>query len=266
MSEQTALHVKREDAVCTLVIDNPEKHNTLTLECLIKMAETFERLARDEEVRTVVIRGAGDKAFSAGFDIAAFTSRNDADLQSRQEKTHPFDKAMQSIGKYPYPIIAMLNGFAYGGGFELALTCDIRIAATHVKMGMPPAKVGLVYRYDGFKRFITVLGYTRTLELFLTARSYDSAKCLEMGIVNHVVPGDELESFAYDLAHEMTQLAPLSLRHSKYILNKICEYPAISKEDLDKFESLQMQAFMSDDHEEGKRAFIEKRKPQFKGR
>ncbi len=266
MNGEGDLHVKREGAVCTMVIDNPAKHNALTLECLIKMAETFDRLATDDEVRTVVIRGAGEKAFSAGFDITAFGSRNDADLQSRHEKTHPFDEAMRSIRKYPYPIIAMLNGFAYGGGFELALTCDIRIAAEHVKMGMPPAKVGLVYRYDGFKRFITVLGYTRTLELFLTARSYDSAKCLEMGIVNHVVPGDELESFAYDLAHAMTQLAPLSLRHSKYILNKICEYPAISKEDLDQFDSLQMQAFMSDDHEEGKRAFIEKRKPQFKGR
>jgi len=260
------LHVKREDAVCTLVIDNPAKHNALTLECLIKMAETFDRLARDDEVRTVVIRGAGEKAFSAGLDIAAFGSRNDADLQSRHEKTHPFDKAMQSIRKYPYPIIAMLNGFAYGGGFELALTCDIRIAAENVKMGMPPAKVGLVYRYDGFKRFVTVLGYTRTLELFLTARSYDSAKCLEVGIVNHVVQGDELGSFTYELAHEMTALAPLSLRHSKFILNKICEYPVISKEDLDRFAALQMQGFMSDDHEEGKQAFIEKRKPQFKGR
>jgi len=214
----------------------------------------------------VVIRGAGERAFSAGYDIGILPGKSQSAARTTDGNKSPFEIAMEAIGRYPYPVVAMLNGFAFGGGCELAITCDIRIAGSHIRMGMPPAKIGLVYRYGGLRRFLAILGYSRTLELFLTARYYDSRKCLEMGLVNHVVEKDELEAFTYELAQEMTENAPLSLRDTKFILNKIVEYPEVKPQDVEMFRSLSLRAIQSEDLEEGKRAFKEKRKPQFKGR
>jgi enoyl-CoA hydratase/carnithine racemase len=265
MEGTDALIVNRDGALCTLVINNPAKLNALTPDCLIKITETLENLGQNELVRTVVIRGAGEKAFSAGYDITALPDKKPSGGDQSKQATAAFDNAMKAIDEYPYPIIAMLNGFAFGGGCELALTCDIRIAAKHVRMGMPPAKLGLIYRYDGLRRFLTALGYARTLEIFLTGRYFESAKCLEMGLVNHLVENDQLESFTYDLAREVTENAPLSLRGTKAILKKIVEYPVVQAEDIENFHFLYKQAMQSKDLEEGKRAFKEKRKPQFKG-
>ncbi len=266
MKEEGSLIGKREGAIYTLVINNPEKRNVLTIDCLLEMAETFEELSQDESIRVVVIRGEGDRAFSAGYDIGALPSKGDLAPKYGRDNKPPFEMAVEAIGRYPYTVIAMLNGPAFGGGCELAITCDIRIAASHVRMGMPPAKIGLVYRYSGLRRFLTVLGYSRTLVLFLTGRYYDSQKCLEMGLVNHVVEGDQLESFTYDLAREITENAPLSLKGIKSIINKIVEYPVVGSDDLETFRSLYLQASKSEDMEEGKLAFKEKRKPRFKGR
>jgi enoyl-CoA hydratase/carnithine racemase len=266
METNKPLLVERQGAVCTLVINNPDKHNVVTPDCLFEMADTFDNLSRDDEIRAVVIRGAGDRAFSAGYDISILPSKSHSENRAADDDKSPFEKAMEAIGRYPYPVIAMLNGFAFGGGCELALTCDIRIASEHIRMGMPPAKIGLVYRYSGLRRFLAILGYNRTLELFLTARFYDSQKCLEMGLVNHLVEKDELENFTYNLAREITANAPLSLKSTKFILNRIVEYPEVPPEDVELFRSLSLQAFQSEDLEEGKKAFKEKRKPVFKGR
>lgn len=266
MTQESVLLIKKQRAVCTLVINNPDKHNVVTPDCLFKMADTFDTLSQDNEIRTVIIRGAGNKAFSAGYDISILPSKSHLEDRAADDDKSPFEVAMEAIGRYPYPVIAMLNGFAFGGGCELALTCDIRIGADHIRMGMPPAKIGLVYRYSGLRRFLAILGYNRTLELFLTARFYDSQKCLEMGLVNHLVQREQLEDFTYDLAREITANAPLSLKSTKFILNRIVEYPGVSAEDVKLFQSLSLQASESEDLEEGKRAFREKRKPVFKGR
>ena len=266
MGANKPLLVKRREGVCTLVINNPDKHNVVTPDCLFEMADAFDRLSKDDEIRVVIIRGAGDRAFSAGYDISILRSKNHSEANETDENNTPFALAMKAIGRYPYPVIAMLNGFAFGGGCELALTCDIRIAADHIRMGMPPAKIGLVYRYSGLRRFLDVLGYNRTLELFLTARFYDSRKCLEMGLINHLVEKDDLENFTYELAAEITANAPLSLKSTKLMLNRIVEYPQVSAEDLAFFRSLSLQASQSEDLEEGQKAFREKRKPVFKGR
>ena len=132
-------------------------------------------------------------------------------------------------------------------------------------VGIPTSKMGLISSYRGFKRFLTVLGYSAALEMFLTGRSYDNQDCLMMGLVNHLVDHDELESYTYNLADEITKCAPLSLRGSKYILNRVAENPVPSSEDLETSRSLSKQAAGSDDHEEAKRAFKEKRKPRFSG-
>jgi len=159
----------------------------------------------------------------------------------------------------------MLNGDALGAGCLLAIYCDIRIAAGHIRMGMPTPKMGLVPGAEAFNRFIKVLGYNYTLELFLTGRFYDSRTCLQMGLVNHIVERDELKSFTYEMARELAANAPLALRHSKFMINKIAEAAPIDLESQALFQKLVNEAAQSDDHEEAKQAFKEKRKPRFIG-
>jgi enoyl-CoA hydratase/carnithine racemase len=263
---QPELLVQREGHICTLVINRPEKRNFLVPEFLLKMADVIEDLSKEGSVRVLVIRGAGDKVFSAGYDISALPTTPSPDMEVSLKEPPPLEKALLSIRAFPYPVIAMLNGHAFGGGCELAIACDIRIAAQRTKMGMPPAKLGLVYPYQGYRRFLTVLGFARTLEIFLTGRSYDSQSCLSMGLVNYVVDDADIEAFTYDLARELADNAPLSLRGTKSVLYKIAEYPILERDDEDALRALFIQSLQSEDMEEGKRAFMEKRTPHFKGR
>lgn len=132
-------------------------------------------------------------------------------------------------------------------------------------MGIPTSRMGLISSYRGFRRFLNVLGYSTALEIFLTGRTYDSQECLTMGLVNHLVDHDQLEAYTYGMADEITKCAPLSLCGSKYILSRLAENPVSSAGDIETFHSLRIQAAVSDDHEEAKRAFAEKRRPVFKG-
>ena len=266
MEVENELIVQKEGSICTIVINRPGKRNFLTPACLHKMTEAIEELNKEGNVLTIILRGAGDRAFCAGYDISALPTKSTSQIEAYLKEVPPLEKALQAVRKFPYPVIAMLNGYAYGGGCELAIACDIRIAARHIKMGMPPSKIGLVYPYSGYRRFLTVLGFNRTLEIFLTGRKYDSHSCLQMGLVNHVVDDEALETFTYDLAREIATNAPLSLKGTKSILNKIAEYPILEKGEEEKIHSLFIQSLQSEDMQEGQRAFLEKRKPRFKGR
>jgi len=266
MSKGDELLIKADGSIFTLTINRIEKRNALSPDCLLKMAETLNYLGKEEKVCTVVIRGSGDQAFSSGYDITAIPEQVPPELEETLKKTSPLDLTLGTIQSFPYPVIAMINGYAYGAGCELAIACDMRIAATHTRMGMPPAKLGLVYPYSGYRRFLSVLGFSHALELFLTGRYYDSQRCLEMGLVNYVAPAGQLESFTYELATELTENAPLSLRGTKFILNKLAEYPVLKPEEEETIRSLFTQSLQSEDAEEGKQAFRERRKPRFKGR
>ena len=266
MGNEGELLVHKDGAICTLVINRPKKNNFLTPDCLLKMTETLEELSREGSIRAIVIRGSGEKAFSAGYDISSLPIKPSSDREEPLKETPPLEKALRAIRDFPYPVIAMLNGYAYGGGCDLAIGCDIRVAAKRIKMGMPPVKLGLVYPYPGYRRFLKVLGFSRTLEIFLTGRQYDSQTCLNMGLVNYVVENAELEAFTYKLAREIAENSPLSLRGTKYALYKISDYPTLDKEQEEEIRSLFIQSLQSEDIEEGKQAFMEKRKPRFKGR
>ena len=266
MAVGNELIVRKEGAICTIVINRPEKRNLLTPSCLLKMTEVIEELTKEGNVLVIVIKGAGDQAFCAGYDISALPTKPTSQMEASLKETPPLERALQAIRKFPYPVIAMLNGYAYGGGCELAIGCDIRIAARRTKMGMPPAKIGLVYPYPGYRRFLTVLGFSRTLEIFLTGRTYDSRNCLQVGLVNHVVDDKRLEAFTYDLAKEIAENAPLSLQGTKFTLYKIAENPILKKRDEEEIRSLFIKSLQSEDMSEGQWAFYEKRKPRFKGR
>jgi enoyl-CoA hydratase/carnithine racemase len=259
------LLIQKSGPICTLVINRPEKKNRLTPEALRKMADIIQALTQEDRVRALIIRGAGNEAFCAGYDITVLPVKPSSQDENTLKQTPPLEEALRAVQSFPYPVVAMLNGYAYGAGCELAVTCDIRIAAAHVKMGMPPAKLGLVYPYMGYRRFMRVLGFSRTLEIFLTARHYDAETCLRMGLVNHVVPEKELEPFTQVLTAEITENAPLSLRGTKSALYTIAEHP-ILREAEKAVQELFIQSLKSRDMQEAKQAFQEKRKPRFEGK
>ena len=264
MSEE--LLVEREGAVCTLVIHRPEKRNLLTPSCLDRLIRVMADLESEDAVRTVVIRGAGNRAFSAGYDIASLPAGPTSEAGEALMDEPPLERALRSVSAFPYPVVAMINGLALGGGCELAMACDIRVMARSAGMGMPPARLGLVYPYEGLRRFLRVLGFSRALELFLTARQYDSAACLQMGLVNELVEDEDLEDHTRRLAAAMAGHAPLSLRGMKSALYRIADHTALPVEEVNAIRSLFVRSLRSEDMSEAKRAFLEKRPPRFKGR
>ncbi|MBN1380939.1 MAG: enoyl-CoA hydratase/isomerase family protein [Deltaproteobacteria bacterium] len=265
MSEMENLIVVKKEPVCTLIINNPKRRNAFTRGCHASIARALEELTEDKNIRVVIIRGAGEEAFSAGADIIAMPERgSDTNAKPKVQDDSTLISS-EAIQKYPYPVIAMLYGFTLGAGCALAMACDIRIASTTVKMGIPTSRMGLLPSPQGFKRFLNAVGYSTAMEMFLTGRMYDSRDCLAMGMVNHLVEQDKLEEYTYQLAEDITRCAPLSLRNSKRILSRIAENPFLSVSEIELFEAMRKEASSSDDHEEAKKAFKEKRKPVFKG-
>ena len=262
--DKTRLLTKRDKNICTLTINRPEKHNFLTSALLEELALAVSGLAIDPDVRVLIIRGAGETSFSAGYDISAIPTEQDS--KTPICTISPLEKALRAIGNFPYPVMAMVNGDAFGGGCELAVACDIRIGRHGIVMGMPPAKLGLVYPPAGFRRFLRVLGFVKTLEMFLTGRRYDSRDCLRMGLLNEVVEPERLETATQTLAREISENAPIALRGTKQSLYKMAETVILDEKDEAELAALFAHSLLSEDLREGKRAFKEKRKPHFKGR
>jgi enoyl-CoA hydratase/carnithine racemase len=242
-----------------LRISNPAKRGALDHEILDALAETVRGL----EARCLVITGDG-KMFSAGYDIGNLDEQNFAE-RSEKLVAHPFHDALEALERYQYPVVAALNGHAIGGGLELALTADIRIATTGIKLGMPPAKLGLIYSHTGLKKFIDVIGVAHTNELFFTGRNIDADRAAAIGLVNHVV--DDAEASALELAAEIGANAPISLKGNKRIVRTLREVPQKLPEDLEReLIELRESCFYTEDFREGVRAFGEKRAPEWKDR
>jgi len=252
------------EAVARLTLNRPDSRNALDHELLDGIAAAMPTLDRGIEVRCVVITGAG-KLFSAGYDIAGFSSET---FQREAEAlvAHPYQAALHAIAAHPWPVIAAINGHALGGGLELTLTCDLRISARGAKLGMPPAKLGLIYGHTGLLRFIDAIGIPRTKELFLTGRSIDAERAEEIGLVNEVVDDAELERASLELAAEVAANAPLSMRGNKHAIDTLSSYPRLTEEQERELVELRESCFASEDFREGIAAFAEKRKPLWKGR
>jgi len=210
-----------------------------------------------------VIRGSGS-VFSAGYDIG---NLGEASFEESAERlvAHPFQDAIEALEAYRFPVLGQLNGHAIGGGLELALTCDIRVAARGIKLGMPPAKLGLIYSHTGLRKFIDVCGVANTAELFYVGRNVDADRAERMGLVNEVVEPAQLDERALDLAAEIAANAPLSLEGNKRVIRTLRTQPLpaeVERELIDLRES----CFASEDFREGVRAFAEKRKPRWQGK
>jgi enoyl-CoA hydratase len=264
--EKNILLVERKEHICTLILNRPEKRNSLSPDLLVEIHQTLEELSQDDTVRAIIFRGIGDKAFSSGYDISAIPTKANPEIQEKFKTQNPLMLALGSVVNYPYPVIAMLNGFAFGAGCELAICCDIRIGAEDIRMGMPPAKLGVVYDPNGLQRFINVIGLSKTKEVFFSGRYYDAAGAKEMGLVDHLVPRSDLESSTYNLAEEIAENAPLAVKGTKRIINMLVGSIRMCDEDIKEALSIVDQAFNSDDLKEAQASFLEKRKPVFRGR
>ena len=256
----------RKNHVATLTLNRPGKKNALSPELVDLLLQTLEELSADDTVRTVVIRGGGDEAFCAGYDIGSLPTRRIDDPHEKLEKLDSVESLFKAVVDYPYPVIAMINGVAFGAGCELAVCCDIRIGAETTRIGMPPAKLGIVYPWSGLKRFIQVIGLKSTKEIFFTGRAYEGHRLKELGLVDYLVPVDQLETFTYTMAEEIAANAPLSLKGTKRVLSLLLQSPRFDKRNLEEAESISRESFLSQDLKEGQNAFLEKRKPQFRGK
>ncbi len=251
------------EAVARIRISNPERRNALDHEILDSLAETLPQLAHGIETRCVVITGA-PPAFSAGYDLTAIpgaTFERDAEALV----AHPFHDAMEALAAHPWPTVAAINGHCLGGGLELAMTCDLRICAAGAKLGMPPAKLGLVYSHTGLRKFLDTLGLARTKELFLTGRNFAAERAERIGLVHEVVEDDAFEAAALELAAEVASNAPLSTRGNKRAIEVLNSNPLLSEQQEAGLIALRESCFSSDDLREGVEAFAEKRKPHWKG-
>ena len=263
--EPNELILERLEGFCALTINRPEKMNSLSPDLLLKIKEVLDSLSGDRAIRAVVITGAGDKAFSAGYDFSAFPTKVTPESKDNWKKNIYLEACVESISFYTYPVIAMINGYSFGGGCELAISCDIRIASDKATFCMPPAKLGLVYSPQGIKNFINIIGFAHTKEIFFTGRRFDAQRAKEIGLVNHVVPSTDLKAFTYDMAQEISENAPLSLSAAKLTISKFMNLAQLSEKDEEVIGALRLRAFESHDLKEGRRALKEKRKPRFRG-
>lgn len=254
------------DGVVRLTISNPAKRNALDHPILDAISETLAQLARPGSgARCVLLTGAHGM-FSAGYDIGEIP---DKEFEERAERlvAHPFTQAIDALEAFALPTLAVLPGHTIGGGLELALACDLRIAQQGIKLGMPPAKLGLVYSHTGVRRFLDAIGATRTRELFLLGRYIDAPTALSWGLVNQVADTEELEATALAIAVELAGNAPLSQTGNKRVIAELLRAEGRLKPDVEaELIELRRASFASQDMREGMRAFAERRAPRWRGR
>src|SRR3954453_10592489 len=250
------------DGVLRLTISNPAKRNALDHPILDAIAAV---LADIGDARAVLLTGAGGM-FSSGYDIGEIPDDVFAE-EAERLVAHPFASALGALEDCEVPTIAAMPGHTIGGGLELALACDLRIAAEGIKLGMPPAKLGLVYSHTGLRRFIDIIGVARTRELFLLGRNIEARRALDWGLVNEVVIGTDLEETALDWARELAANAPLSVQGNKRVIRELLRAEGELDPDVEReLIALREACFASEDMKEGVRAFGEKRPARWQGR
>jgi enoyl-CoA hydratase/carnithine racemase len=262
MTQTDKMLARKEAGVGIVTFNNPERHNAVSLEMWEATKRILDAFAADDEVRVVVLTGAGGKAFVSGADISKFASE-----RASPEATRGYDvttaAAFNSVYEFPKPTVAMIRGYCIGGGAALAVCCDLRICSDNSVFAVPAARLGLGYGYAGIKRLADIVGPAYAKEIFFTARQFTAQEAHAMGLVNRIVPSAELESFVKSVTDMICANAPLTIKAVKFAAGEI--YKDESKRDLARMEEMVEQCFTSRDYTEGRTAFMEKRKPVFTG-
>ncbi len=266
--EELALSTDRmlayvEDGVGWMVFNNPERLNAVTFAMKLVIPDILDRFEADPAVRVVVITGAGERSFVSGADISEFGER-----RSTPEQIEEYDRVTgrmwDSLANLKKPVIAMVRGFALGGGLETALRADLRIASEDAEFGIPAVKIGLGFSFDNTEELLHAMGPTRTAEMLLTGRRFTAAEALAAGLVNRVVPAADIERVVRELAAEVAGNAPLAVALVKANMRE-ARRPEHER-DLDALARQAAECYASEDYAEGRRAFAEKRQPAFRGR
>src|SRR6516165_2782628 len=258
MAQTDKLLARKEAGVGFVIFNNPERHNAVSLEMWEATTGALAKFAEDDEVRVVVLTGAGGKAFVSGADISKFASER-ASLEATRAYDVKTAAAFNSIYEFPKPTIAMIHGYCFGGGVGLASCCDLRICSDNSKFAVPAAKLGLGYAYAGLKRLVDIVGASFAKEIFYTARQFDAQEAYAMGLVNRVVPQAELEAYVNSITDMICTNAPLTIKAAKFAIGEILKDE--SKRDVSSIDKMVEACFASGDYVEGRTAFMEKRKP-----
>ena len=263
MSEDAAILTTIEDGIARVTLHQPKRRNAMRYDMWVQLGETMNALAVDDTVRVVIVAGAGEQAFCAGADISEFDEWRNSPQQAQayDAATHV---SCQALGNFPKPTIGEIRGSCIGGGMELALLCDIRICSHDAKFAVTPAKLGLGYNLDDTSLLVDRLGAPASREILFTGRIFSPEDGLRLGIVNRVTSGDELAGVVEQYARDIAANAPLTLKASKAIIAEAAKVPDARDEAL--CDQLVNDCYASDDFIEGRRAFAEKRRPQFSGR
>jgi len=253
---------RREGRVGYVIFNNPERHNAVSLDMWEAAGEMLDEFRNDSGIHAVVVTGAGGKAFVSGADISRFEKeRSSEEAVARYNSV--VEKSYAAFYEFPKPTIAMIRGYCIGGGMGLATCCDLRICTEGSKFAVPAAKLGLGYAYPGLKRLVDVVGPSFAMEIFYTARQFTAAEAAGMGLVNRVVADGELEQYVKDYAETIAGNAPLTIKAVKVVVSEMMKDE--SRRDLKKAQAAVDACFKSRDYEEGRKAFMEKRKPVFTG-
>jgi enoyl-CoA hydratase len=251
------------DGVGVITFNNPEKRNAMSLDMWEGLGHALVELRDDAEVRVVILTGAGDKAFVSGADISQFEkNRHNAEASEEYARKSAAQRAL--LADYPKPIIACIRGFCLGGGMQVAMSADIRIASDNSQFGIPAAKLGIAYGYDGLKNLVSLVGPSWARLIMYTGMKIDSAEAVRIGLVDRVVPDADLWNATMEIARTISGNAPLAIQAAKITIAQVLKDP--DKRDIDAIKAIGTACMDSEDFREGRRAFMEKRKPKFKGR
>lgn len=251
------------DGVGVITFNNPEKRNAMSLEMWEGFGQALIELRDDPEVRVVILAGAGDKAFVSGADISQFEkTRHNAEASEEYSRKSAAQRAL--LADYPKPTIACIRGFCLGGGMQVAMLADIRIAAEDSQFGIPAARLGIAYGYDGLRHLVSLVGPSWARLIMYTGMRIDSKEALRIGLVDRVIPTDQLLGTTMELATTISTNAPLAIKAAKITIAQVLKDPA--DRDMNAIKQIGIDCMNSEDFREGRQAFMEKRKPQFKGR
>src|ERR1700736_4120082 len=251
------------DGVGVITFNNPEKRNAMSLDMWEGLGHALVELRDDPDVRVVILVGTGDKAFVSGADISQFEkNRHNAEASEEYANRSAAQRAL--LADYPKPTIACIRGFCLGGGMQVAMMSDIRIAAENSQFGIPAARLGIAYGYDGLKNLVSLVGPSWARLLMYTGMRIDSAEAARIGLVDRGVPDTELWNATLDIARTISGNAPLAIKAAKITIAQVLKDPA--QRDMDAIKAIGTACMDSEDFREGRQAFMEKRKPRFKGR